>query len=244
MTEQRIHEKNCKKLVLITDSITGEITCRNCGTVLSEKGIDYGPEQVGQTKEEYLNNARTGQKISLKMADMGLATKIQSQDKDSTGKSLSSYNKRSFYRLRIWDRNSRSAITKQSFVNAFTLLDGMRSKLGLPDYVIEKSAYLFRKVEQKKLLPDCSNQAVLCTVVYIACRLTNTPRTIIDIAKVGGVKRRIIYRLYRLLSYHLDVQIESFDPSEFITRISNEVRVSEKTKRDARKILQLGQKKE
>ncbi len=151
MTNESLHQKNCKNALLVTDAITGEISCNNCGVVISEKIIDFGPEPAGQTKEEYLTNTRTGRKISLKMADMGLSTLIQAQDKDSTGKPISGDNKRSFYRLRMWDRNSRHAITKQSLIKAFTLLDGIRSKLALPEHVVEKSAYLFRKVEQKKL---------------------------------------------------------------------------------------------
>ncbi|WP_316505477.1 transcription factor TFIIB [Nitrosopumilus sp.] len=224
--------------------MTEEITCGNCGVVLSEKAIDFGPENAAQTMDEYQNSARTGQKISLKMADMGLSTIIQAQDRDSSGKSLSRNNKQSFYRLRMWDRNSRSANTKQSFVKAFTFLDGMRSKLGLPEHVVEKSAYLFRKVEQKRLLHGRSNQSVLCAVVYMACRITDTPRTLNDIADAAGIKKKVIQRVYRLLSANLEgVNSVSYSPAEFIERISSEVTVSEKTRRDARKILQFGQKR-
>ena len=38
------------------------------------------------------------------MADMGLSTLIESKDIDSSGKALSIDNKRSFHRLRMWDR--------------------------------------------------------------------------------------------------------------------------------------------
>ncbi|WP_420545891.1 transcription initiation factor IIB [Nitrosopumilus sp.] len=237
-------DKVCMHFSKITDAITGEITCGDCGVVLCEKIIDFGPENITQTNDDYQNNARTGQKISLKMADMGLSTIIQAQNKDSSGKSLSGQNKRSFYRLRIWDRNSRADITKQSYIKAFTFLDGIRSKLGLPDHVVEKSAYLFRKVEQKKLLTGRSNQSVLCAVVYMACRITITPRTLNDIADVAGIKKKVIQRTYRLLSANLDdVKSASFSPEEFVSRISSEAGISEKTKRDARKILEHSQKK-
>ena len=237
-------DKTCMHFFKVTDSMTGEITCRNCGVVLSEKVIDFRPENAAQTMDEYQNSARTGQKISLKMADMGLSTLIQAQDRDSSGKFLSGYNKQSFHRLRMWDRNSRSALTKQSFIKAFTFLDGIRSKLGLPEHVVEKSAYLFRKVEQKKLLHSRSNQSVLCAVVYMACRITNTPRTLNDIANAAGIKKKVIQRVYRLLSANLDdVNSMSYSPSEFVSRISSEANISEKTKRDARKILELSQKK-
>lgn len=243
MSKKKIHQNNCKRALLVTDVITGEISCNNCGVVISEKTIDFGPEFAGHAKEEYQNNARTGQKFSLKMADMGLSTIIQARDKDSAGKSISGENRQSFRRLRMWDRNSKSSHTKQSLVKAFTLLDGIRSKLALPEHVVEKSAYLFRKIEQKKLLPGRSNQAILCTVVYIACRITDTPRTITDVAKAGGVKNKIIYRNYRMLATTLDIYSKSYDPSEFLGRISNEVSISEKTKRYAKKILEYSQKR-
>ena len=237
-------DKTCMHFFKVTDAMTGEITCGNCGVVLFEKAIDFGPENAVQTMDEYQSSARTGQRISLKMADMGLSTLIQAQDRDSSGRILSRQNKQSFHRLRMWDRNSRSAITKQSYIKAFTFLDGMRSKLGLPEHVVEKSAYLFRKAEQKKLLHGRSNQSVLCAVVYMACRITDTPRTLNDIAAAAGIKKKVIQRVYRLLSANLDdVQSVSYNPSEFVERISSDVMVSEKTRRHARKILEFGEKK-
>ncbi len=240
--EQRKLEETCQHYFKITDVVTGEIACENCAQVLSEKIIDFGPENQNQTMEDYQNNSRTGQKISLKMADMGLSTSIQSQNKDASGRILSTKNKQSFHRLRMWDRNSKSSITKQSFVKAFTFLDGIRSKIALPEYVVEKSAYLFRKAEQKKLLAGRSNHSILCAVVYMACRMTDTPRTLDDIANASGIKKKIIQRTYRLLCRNLEVHSESYNPSEFISRISSEAQISEKTMRDARKILEFSQK--
>jgi transcription initiation factor TFIIB len=237
-------DKTCLHFFKVTDAMTGELTCGNCGVVLSENAIDFGPENASQTMDGQQNNVRTGQKISLKMADMGLSTIMESKDRDSTGRSLSAENKRMFYRLRMWDRNSRSVLAKQSYIKAFTFLDGLRSKLGLPGHVVEKSAYLFRKVEQEKLLYGRTNKSVLCAVVYIACRLTDTPRTLANIADAAGIKKKALQRVYRTLYANLDdVHSLSYSPCEFIECISSEANVSEKTKRDARKILEFGQKR-
>ena len=237
-------DQACMHLFKVTDAVTGEITCGNCGVVLSENAIDFGPENPSQTMDGQQNNVRTGQKTSLKMADMGLSTIMESKDMDSTGRSLSAENKRMFYRLRMWDRNSRSVLAKQSYIKAFTFLDGLRSKLGLPEYVVEKSAYLFRKVEQEKLLYGRTNKSVLCAVVYIACRLTDTPRTLANIADAAGIKKKALQRVYRTLYVNLDdVHSLSYSPCEFIECISSKANVSEKTKRDARKILEFGQKR-
>ena len=237
------HLKNCKKITLITDLTTGEIACSHCGTVVSEKSGDTGNESSHVTSDEYTNNARTGQKIALKMADMGLSTIIESKDSDSTGKILSAENKRMFYRLRMWDRNSRLANTKQSYIKAFTLLDGIRAKLGLPDVAVEETAYLFRKIMSKKILAGRSTVAILCATTYIACRLTNTPRTIQDVSNAGNIKRKQLQSIYRFILKELEIYPESYNPIEFVARIANATNASEKTKRDAAKILQLGQKR-
>jgi transcription initiation factor TFIIB len=237
-------DKTCMHFFRVTDAMTGEIACGNCGVVLLEKAVDLGRENIGQTMDEYNSNSRTGQKTSLKMADRGLSTMIQAQNRDSTGRTLSADNKRSFYRLRMWDRNSKAALGKQSFVKAFTFLDGMRSKLGLPEHVVEKSAYLFRKVEQRKLLRGRSSLSVMCAVVYMACRIADTPRTLSEIADAAGIKKKVIQRFYRFLFANLDdVNSISYSPSEFVSRISSEANLSEKTMRDARKILEFSDKR-
>ena len=109
MTENRL-DQTCMHFFKVTDAVTGEISCRNCGVVLLENAVDFGRENAGQTMGEHQSNSRTGQKTSLKMADRGLSTMIQAQNRDYFGRTLSVTNKRSFYRLRMWDRNSKAVL--------------------------------------------------------------------------------------------------------------------------------------
>lgn len=235
-----IHEKNCKNLLPITDFSTGEITCANCGSVIVEKGVDTGPEQSGFSKEEG-SNSRTGRKITLKLSDMGLSTVIEKSNKDSTGRNLSLENARIFHRLRLWDRNSKYQSDNPSFNKAFIMLDAIKSKLGLPEVVVEKSAYLFRKSAAKKILSGRSTTGILCAVVYLSCRLTNTPRTIQDVANAGNVKRKYLQRVYRFLARELDVTPESFTPADFVERISKSISLGNKARRDAIRLMNMVQ---
>ena len=228
-----VHLQNCKKILLITDLVTGEIACSHCGAVVPEKSVDFTSDLSHFSGEKYLNSSRTGQKTFLKMADMGLSTIMESKDRDSAGRSLSTENRRMFYRLRQWDRNSRSTNAGQSYVKAFTLLDGLKAKLGLSDLVVEQTAYLFRKIALKKILAGRSTVGMICATVYIACRLTNTPRTIHDVSRAGNIKRKQLQSICRFLLRELDMYPESYSPTEFVTRISNESDVSEKTRRCA-----------
>jgi len=235
------HEKNCKKFNPITDLSTGEITCTNCGSVVLEKVVDIGPEQTSFSQEEYKSIARVGRKLSLKLSDMGLSTIIEKTNKDSIGKNLSSENIRIFHRLRIWDRNSKYTQKYQSFNKAFTLLDALKSKLGLPDVAMEKSAYLFRKAVAKKILSGISTIGILCASVYLACRLTSTPRTLQDVAWAGNVKRKNLQRVYLFLMKELDFNPESYNPVDFVERISKAIGTGNKTRRDSLRLIKVVQ---
>ena len=243
MSVELIHQNNCKKEIVVTDFHTGEVACSNCGAVLSEKIVDSGAEITGLSAEDYQNNSRVGRKISLKMVDMGLSTVIESKDKDATGKSLSNENRRMFYRLRMWDRNSRTASSVKSFQKAFTLLDAIGAKLGLPESTIEEAAYLFRKIAAKKILAGRSTNSMLCAVVYISCRITNTPRTLQDVAEAGNVKKKNMQRVYRFLTKELNIQPQTYNPREFVTRVASAVSISEKTERLAFKVLDIATKR-
>ena len=243
MLSELIHQKNCKKNKIVTDYHTGEVACISCGSVSSEKIMDVGSETIGLIGEDYQKNSRVGRKISLKMVDMGLSTIIESKDKDVTGKVLSNENRRMFYRLRMWDRNSRSANSVKSFQKAFTLLDGVSDKLGLPDSVSEHIAYLFRKIAAKKILTGRSTSTMICATIYLACRLANIPRTLQDIAIAGNIKKKNLQKTYRFLVKELNIYPETYNPTEFIVRIANGVSISEKTERLAFKILEAATEK-
>lgn len=204
--------------------------------------MDTAAEFSAFTAQDYQNNSRVGMKTSLKMADRGLSTIMESQDKDSSGKKLSIENRRMFYRLRMWDRNSRSSTSVKSFQKAFTLLDGISSKLALPESVVEETAYLFRKIAAKKILAGRSTSAMLCATVYMTCRLTDTPRTLQDISNAGNIKKKILQRVYRFLMKELELYPETYNPMEFVTRVAKVVGLSEKAERLAFKILVIAEK--
>ena len=244
MLTELIHQRNRKKNKMVTDVHTGEIACSSCGIVSSEPIVDWGTESSGLNATDYQKNSRVGAKRSLKMIDMGLSTLIEAKDKDVTGKSLSIENRRMFYRLRMWDRNSRSAVTSKSFQKAFTLLDAISSKLGLPESVIEESAYLFRKIAARKILAGRSTAAMLSATIYATCRITDTPRTLQDISDAGNIKKKVLQRTYRFLAKEMDLSPEAYTPSEFVTRIAKGLSISEKTQRLTFKILDLCAKKQ
>lgn len=229
----------CAKGTLVTDPNTGENFCSKCGFVITDKVEESGPEWRSFSKEEHEGKSRTGVPTSLAMHDMGLATIIGPGDRDATGKPLSASMKSTIERLRTWD--SRSQVHEpvdRNFRQAFSELDRLKDKLAVGDSVIEKAAYIYRKALEKGLVRGRSISALIASALYAACRDTETPRTLKDIGGASNIKRKDIARCYRLLLRELSLKMPVIDPIKCIARIASKAGLSEKTKREATKILQ------
>ena len=238
----KCHLDACKTYPVITDSERGEVLCGGCGLILVQNMVDQSQESKSYTQEEFMTQTRTGPPLSLTMNDKGLST-IIGNNVDSTGKSLSNKNKLFFRRLRLWDIRSRSRST-YSLSKAFTQLNAMKTKLAIPDNVVEHAAYIYRKAVAAKLTRGRTMSSLISASLYAACRETNTPRTLDDIAKTGNIERRALSRDLRTLIRRLDLRLGQYDPGSFIVKLANNLNLKEKTKRDALDFLKRAEEKE
>jgi len=223
---------------MLTDDNTGEMFCSKCGFVVSDRTEREGPEWRSFSKDERGDRARAGTPTTLAMHDMGLATIINPINKDASGKPLTASMKSTIERLRTWD--SRSQVHEpldRNFRQAFSELDRLKDKLALSDAVIQKTAYIYRKALDKSLVRGRSIPALVAASLYAACRDTQTPRTLTDVANGINIKRKDVARCYRLLLRELDLKMPVVDPAKCVARIASISSLNEKTKRKALKFL-------
>jgi len=225
----------CKTYPIITDFERGEMFCGGCGLVLVQNISDTSHESNGYSQEDFMKLSRTGPATSLTMHDRGLSTVIGT-NKDFSGNALSNKTKYEFNRLRTWDQRSKSRSTV-ALSKAFTLLNAMKTKLGVSDNVIENAAYIYRKAVSAKLTRGRTMASLISASLYAACRENNLPRTLDDIADAGNIERRILSRDLRTIIKKLGLRLNQYDISSFISKISNNMNLKEKTKRDAFDIL-------
>ena len=232
----------CKTYPTITDFERGEIICGGCGLILVQNIIDTSYESSGYNSEDFMKLARTGPAISLTMHDKGLSTVIGA-NQDSAGKALSSKTKYEFNRLRTWDQRSKSK-DAAPLSKAFTLLNAMKTKLGIPYNVVENAAYIYRKAVAARLTRGRTMASLVSASLYAACRENNIPRTLDDIADAGNIERSVISRDFRVLVKKLEINLNQYDTSSFISKIANNMSLNEKTKRDAFEILERCEKEQ
>ena len=233
---------SCTKTKMIMDNNTGELFCSNCGFVMPDKVIEGGPEWRSFSNDGS-DRSRVGANTSITMHDMGLSTIIGQQNKDATGKPLDSSMKKSMERLRTWDSRSQAhSSAERNLRQALSEMDKMKTKLSLTDAVIEKAAYIYRKANEKKLVKGRSIHGLVASCIYAACRDTQTPRTLDDVADGINVRRKDVARCYRLIFRELDLKIPVADPINGVARIASKAGLGEKTKRKAVMLLNKAKK--
>jgi len=228
---------SCGKQKMVTDDNSGELFCAICGFVINDKIEDTGAEWRSFSDGDN-NRTRVGAGTSLTMHDMGLSTIIGLSNKDSTGKPLSAGMKSSIERLRTWDsRTQAHSSADRNLRQALNEMDKLKDKLALGDAVIEKAAYIYRKAMEKKLVRGRSIHGLVAACLYAACRNTETPRSLDDIAQGINIRRKDVARCYRLIFRELELKMPVADPIKTVSRIASIANLSEKTKRKAIEIL-------
>ncbi|HEX6068023.1 MAG TPA: TFIIB-type zinc ribbon-containing protein, partial [Nitrososphaera sp.] len=136
---------------LFSDPESGEVVCSSCGLVLSDRTAearaewrDFGAESA--------KKVRTGAHTSLARHDMGLATIIGQADRDASGSALGTDARYAINRLRMWDyRIQVHTSLDRNLRTAFDELNRLKPKLGLSDAMVEKTAYIYRKVQERRM---------------------------------------------------------------------------------------------
>jgi transcription initiation factor TFIIB len=165
---------------------------------------------------------------------MGLSTIIGKENIDASKKKIEPSILSSMQRLRTWDfRTQVQSSTDKSLRIAFSELDRLKDKLGLSEAIIEKAAYIFRKAHGRGMIRGRSIPAVMAACIYIACRQMEAPRTLEDIASNSFIKRKSIARYYRELVLELRIELPEIDSTKCISRVANNVNITEKTKHQA-----------
>jgi transcription initiation factor TFIIB len=219
---------------LITDPETGELISLDSGQVVSEGALSLEPEWRSFDSGEGNDRSRAGVPTSLARHDMGLSTVIGRTDRDAGGNSIDSNMRFRMERLKKWDnRSQRHSPSERNLQHAFSMLAKIKERMGLPDSVIEKAAYIYRKAQERKLIRGRTIGSVLAASIYIASRQMGVLRTLDDVSASSDIKPKDVGRSYRVLVSSMELQVPMLEPTKFVVKVANNIKISERTKRKA-----------
>lgn len=223
---------------IITDQNSGELICTTCGSVIIDNTEATRSEWTSSNIQELDFRDRTGAPTSLAKYDRGLSTVIGKIDKDASGRQIDLAMKSRIGRWRTWDARSQTKdSSKRNLQAAFIQLYTMKDVLGLPESAVEKVAYLYRKIQERKLIKGRTIKGALAVASYIACRELGIPRTLKEIAKISNLKEKDLASIYRKVMFELDLKVPQVDPLKEIIKIGNICGISERAKRRAIKMM-------
>jgi transcription initiation factor TFIIB len=228
----------CGSSNIIHDEESGEIICGTCGLVITESTINKGPEWRAFTQTEKESRSRVGVPLSFSVHDKGLTTMIGRVGRDAFGRKIPLKTKLQMLRLRKWQIRSRvHSSVDRNLAQAMAELDRLTDKLHIPPSIKEKAAVIYRKALDKGLVRGRSISAIAAASLYAACRTTQTPRTLRELADHSPIDKKDIARCYRLLLRELNLQMPIPAAQLRVPKIASKVGVGEKTQQKAVEIL-------
>jgi transcription initiation factor TFIIB len=206
--------------------------------------LDKGPEWRAFTQEEKASRSRVGVPTSYSVHDKGLSTAISQVDRDAFGRKLPLSTRLQMWRLRKWQIRSRAhSSVDRNLTQAMNELDRLSYKLNTHGPIKENASVIYRKALSKGLVRGRSIAAIVAAALYVACRSSETPRTLREIAEASVLNKKEVARCYRLLLRTLDIQMPIADPIIYISKIGERIGITGQTQGLAIRILREAKKR-
>jgi transcription initiation factor TFIIB len=228
----------CGGVHLVRDEQRGEVVCDACGLVISERSIDLGPEWTAFSTEERDKLARTGAPRGYTGQSIGLTTVIPFATRDSRGTPIPLKEREKYFRMRKLQRHSdHSRPGERSLPDTMIALDRVASALGLPKALKEQAGFLCKKALERGLLRGRKIIGIVAASVYASCRMGGVPRTLEELQKATGVRKKDIGKSYHILLRELGLRVPPSKPADYISRFCSELGLSAVVQRQAHRII-------
>jgi transcription initiation factor TFIIB len=235
----------CGSRNLERDTTRGELVCNECGLVLEDSEIDMGAEWRVFSPEHGESLARTGAPTTYLLHDKGLSTSIDWQNRDYSGKRLSSSNRSQYHRMRKWQQRAR---VKNSFdrnlTQALPEIARIGEKLGLAKALTEETSLVYRKALEKNLTRGRSIDALVAASVYLTCNRNKLGRTLDEVCGATRVGRKELTKSYKVLKHALGIRMDVNHPVDFVPSFISKLGLPSEVMTKTFEILRLAEERE
>ena len=234
----------------ISDPETREVICVTCGKVLSyeKNGKCLSPriyEEMNNNNNvngtgPTINNELTSHNITITVPyNIESPTIIGRTNVDATGRKIGTDMENIINKLRVLEKRTRyNNATDRNLKYAFEQMNKLKYKLGIPDVIIKKSFYFYKKAQSSGIVRGRTIDGIVSASIYLACKEFERPTTLKEISKATNVKIKTISHYYRILVVELGLEtVPVIDPMKCIVKITNKMNLKESTGRKAIQIM-------
>ncbi|PIA17229.1 cyclin-like protein [Coemansia reversa NRRL 1564] len=107
---------------------------------------------------------------------------------------------------------------ERNISKAFVEITAICVTMDLPQYVRETARELYRRVENDNLHRGKSNDAIVATCIFLACRQKGVPRTFKEICTLTRVPRKEIGRTFKYLKEKLGAETGTMSSDDLMAR--------------------------
>jgi len=243
--EHTVKCAECGSRNLERDFTRGELVCNECGLVLEDTEIDMGAEWRVFSPEHGDSLARTGAPSTYLLHDRGLSTSIDWQNRDYSGKRLSSTNRSQYHRMRKWQQRAR---VKNSFdrnlTQALPEIARIGENLGFAKGLTEETALVYRKALEKGLTRGRSIDALVAASIYLTCNRNKLGRTLDEVCGAAKVGRKELTKCYKILKHALGIRMDVNHPVDFVPSFISKLGLSSEVLSKTLDILESAEERE
>ena len=216
--------KNCNNTNIITDAVTGEHICSNCGVVFEGSIADY------EVKLETNHNGMYHKEADFIYNSFGSSTSINKLNVDCNGGTIPIEQVYAINRLRRMDKFSHGDRNyERNLRDATNALRMLKDRLSFSEALIEIAFNRYIKILRDNLIKGRSIKGFIAAALYSACRELNVPRTLNEIADNVNVSRILARKCYNILVEQLNLSRPTIESNVYLTRAANNAGISKKT---------------
>jgi transcription initiation factor TFIIB len=211
---------------LIRDFERGQYVCKECGTVLNQPILspecELGFSNGTHGGRSYVPGAPdSGPPTTIAFHDLGISSEIAGGFRDGKGKALSGRARYRAILLRKWHSRTRTKDSRDlSMARAFTALNDLADRLGLPAHVREEACAIYRKVADKRLTMGRCVSAFVAVSLYAAIRRSKLPLMLREVLPVLEVTFSEFNAYMNVMKREGGITVPPPDPVAWIPKIA------------------------
>ncbi|KAF1983727.1 cyclin-like protein [Aulographum hederae CBS 113979] len=174
---------------------SGDTVCDDCGLVLADRVVDTRSEWRTFANDDQGNDdpSRVGDAANPLLNGSQLQTSISFGDGGARNRELHRAQNKS-----TQDKSS------AALLNAYREIDSYcGGPHGLSALVAETAKHLFKIVEDHRYLRGKSQQAIIASCIFLACRQVGVPRSFKEIQQMTKVEKKDIGRIFKQIAVFL-----------------------------------------